>query len=267
VRSVIEALVAVCVVIVPASSVDAQTQLSTEAPTSGTHVSIYADGAIRGVALGEEDNATAGTGSLGIRVAVPNKIYYAVVNVASTVDTITGNAGSFILSPANGSALRSGILDLRFPNTFGKIFGAQAGLHTYASASQSTWQGTVDTAGTVVVGLGALLYHDVANGQLGDEPTNRIRLSIEAGPSMRIVGGDVSAGARDGLRTEVLGTTQTKFAGLELGMQIEFGIVTAGFQFYLYDDFKRHTDVRGITGGQFVAGFSIGGPIVGGQLK
>ena len=189
-----------------------------------------------------------------------------MVNVASTADTLESNIGSFLLSPTGGRALRSGVLDLHFPRALGRLFNAQTGIHTYLSASQSTWRGTSDTVSAVVVGIGALVYHDVARGHLGTELSNRAALTIEAGPSIRVIGGDVSGHAEDSLRVELLNSPSRVLGGLELGMQIEFGLVTAGFQFYLYKDFTHHKAIKGVTGGQLVAGFSIGGPIFSGDL-
>lgn len=242
----------------------------TSTGSAGSQVAVYIDGAIRGVSTGDQDqtDAVTGTGSLGVGVTTQRVDYLASIVVASTADTIASDPGTFILTPVSGQSLRSGLIDVHHRTLFGKPLGVPFGLHAYGFASQARLLRPSDStvAGVVVAGMGTLLRHDIVKGNLSGQSDNHVRLSVEGGPSFRIVAGDVGAGLRKAFRQEVFGSPSRFYGGLELGLQVEFGVVTGAFALYFYDDFSKNSSVPGVTGGQLVASFAIGGPVFTGSL-
>ena len=213
-----------------------------------TFVSVFADGNIRGVATGSADNSLAGTGVLGVRIQKPRSIWTAAVNVASTIDTVTEQFGELILLPGTGSDLLSGVVDAQFRYT------EDWGLHVYLSGSKSLWEvdpATHATSTIAVLGIGATGVRDIYQKTFG---ANRVGLSLEGGLSLRRIAGDI--GTEDAIRTTILGTGKKTFVGIEAGARVTFNSVTAALQFYGFPASSENR-VRGLTGGQFAAGFSV----------
>lgn len=256
--------------LVPATTLAAQSATGFSPSKSGKYVQIYADGAIRGAALGDQGTPS-GTGSLGVRVGYDKKSFFARINVASTVDTIAGGFGGVVLSPATGGSFKSGILDFeRECGWLQKLIcrgGATGrGFHLYGTAAASTWADSLGAMEAVILGGGMLFYKDIAKGFIAGDSANSVRVKFEVGPSFRRVAGYLGSGAAEARRESVLGTTSAWFAGLEMGLNIQFGVVTGALQVYMYSDLQKSPAVPGITGGQLVALFSIGGPIFSGSL-
>lgn len=273
-RPVMRGPVVLCVMVVglmtPVAGQTGATSLLLAPSSKETHIQVYADGAIRGATLGEE-GAASGTGSLGIRVRRAGTSYFARINVASTIDTVSEGYGSVILSPANGGGFRSGVLDMErrtgvLARLATRLLSDNSGAHTYLTAASSTWAVEDGATEAVIFGGGLLLFKDLANGYIED-PANRVRVKVEIGPSFRSLAGALRSGSAAATRRDLLGSPSTWFAGLELGLQVEFGVVAGALQVYLYDDLWEDTSARGVTGGQLVALFSIGGPVFSGVLK
>lgn len=234
-------------------------------------IEVHANGAIRAAAVGES-NEPAGTGSLGVGVSRGAKSFFAGINVASSVDTVSAGHGAFILSPAAGKALKSGVLDLHqgcgpFGTLARSFLGDGAGMHFYASAAETIWRDETDARTVGVFSAGALLYKNVADGVVGDDGDNKVRVKVEIGPSFRLLTGSARDTEERDFRDSLLGSASSVFAGIEAGLQLRYGVVTGALQFYWYDDFWANARAAGITGGQLVAFVGVGGPVFSGNLK
>lgn len=226
-----------------------------------TQVLVFADGNIKGAASGAPSDGPVGTGSLGVSLQRGQTHWTASIAVASTSDTITSGFGASLLSPASGKRLFSGLIDLR-------TMLRNQPLHIYLTSSKSTWRMTNSANDTisldaVMFGAGALRYWDLANGYVGD---NYVALRLEAGGAMRWMTGDIVDSTANVFRKQNLGTQKRHFAGIEGGMQISFGRVTAATQvYYLRTVGRLKSQVRGLTRGQIVAGLSVAGDIFRGS--
>lgn len=243
---------------------------------SATHVTIFADGNIKGAASGESVEGPVGTGSIGIAISRRNAFWTAMVAVASSSDTVSEGFGAAILSPGSGKRLYSGVLDLR---KTASLAGRKLRLHGYVMSSKSSWRLTtapetlavngtptvvVDTTvhDAVIFGAGLLHYWDIVDGYVGD---NYVSLKVEAGASLRWLTGDI-VDQRD-LLSRNLGTPKRHFGGFEGGMQISFGRVTGAIQVYwlrlIHSD---RAEVVGLTHGQIIGALSVAGDIFRGRV-
>ena len=236
---------------------------------SGSAITLFADGNIRGAASGGPDEeGPVGTGSIGLALTKGRQKWAALVAVASTQDTISSGFGSTILSPASGSSLFSGLVDLRTPMAFRvPVIGWDVShpIHLYATSAKSTWRMNDSTVrDAVAFGAGTLLTWDILDDYVGD---NYIGFRLEAGAAMRWVTGDVASRENEAARLDALETSRRFFGGFEAGMQISFGRVTGGTQVYwLHNLAHRREHVRGLTHGQLVAGLSVAGDLFRGQI-
>lgn len=239
----------------------AATGAATQAADSGTVVTIFADGDVRGVLDQPAGGQKAtGTGSLGFSSASRSGVYTGLIAVASTQDSITANYGSALLTPATGRALKSALLDARlvsakWPGRF----------HLYVSYASSRWHcGSCDSAraeSATTIGVGALLYRDLQDGNLGETP---FQVTVEAGPALRWLAGDAAADST--FREPTLGTKTRAFVGLECGFQVVFGRATAAAQFYYLKDWVHQHHVQGLTDGQVAVGISIAAEFIRARL-
>lgn len=226
-----------------------------------TRVDVLAEGNIRAIATGNAARGTNANGSLAMRVSRENLGITAAVNIASTADTLAGDYAQLILGPATGRFLRAGLFDVRWrPN------GRATGAHAYLTASQGLWKNadtspsdTVTVVGASVWGAGVLLFWDVLADKIGDTP---VGLSVEAGGSIRYLGGDISQEDAFRQRPTVLGSERTLFGGIELGLQVRFSSIVGALQAYWYPG----EAVRGVTHMQLVGGFAVQAPILSGVL-
>lgn len=212
------------------------------------------DGNIRGLAASKTENSSAATGSFGIRIVKEDAVVAGQVNVASTVDTLIQGFAATILSPGTGGALSAGLVDVQLRTR------SRYGWHLYGSVSKGIWHDTTTvspptptTASVTVVGLGLLVHRDIVTDH---GTTNRVAFSVEAGPTMRVIGGDIAN--HKALRRALLnGSTKTSYFGGEAGFQLGFNSVTGGFQLYYL--FGRRVD--GLTQLQATAGLSLHGTV------
>ena len=107
--------------------------------------------------------------------------------------------------------------------------------------------------------------NDIINGSIND---NDISFGFELGLTYRWLAGDIVNTMNKELRYNILSTYAKRFIGLEAGMQIKFGSITAGIQGYWLTTnlFRTSDSVPGVTKGQISAGFSISGPIFQGFI-
>jgi hypothetical protein len=155
---------------------------------------IYATGDIKGLTTGSSGQSTStSTGSLGITYSSARNVYSVRIAVASTQDTLRSGFGAFLLSPANGSPLKSGVVEW-----FTKIKDDKMSwVHVYVTGASSIWQLERDANKNNVlaksvssVGLGALYRGVLINGFVGNTPAG---IDFEVGLSSRWVNGDIRA--------------------------------------------------------------------------
>jgi len=231
-------------------------------PGDSFYVAFFADGNIRGIASTSNDKQAIGTGALGINVQRGNVSWSAVVNVASSIDTLKNCFGAHLLNPTTGKSL-AGYLDIRI-NSFCELFGNKFGLHSYLGTSKSNWIFRDEMFNAVTSGFGLMLYNDIINAELNE---NEISFGIELGLALRWIAGDIADDSNESHREKLVGTTTKHFPGFEGGMQIQFGSIIAGIQGYWLFDLAKSDFVPGLSRGQISAGFSISGPIFQGYFK
>jgi hypothetical protein len=230
---------------------------------AGRPVVVFAEGAIRGsLAEGGEDTGAggsgAGTGSFGASVQTRHGQWTAKIVIASTDQAVLDGYGSTVLSPGTGKSLASGLLDLR--THVGRV-----PLHVYSSVASSRWgflseQGDTAFVNTTVLGAGALYYHEIANGRVGD---NSFGLSTELGLAVRFLDGNArnSEARREGFGEG------TVFGGLEGGFGLAFGGVLGTVQAYYLFPSARSKHVDGLTGLNLVAGLGVTAEFLRGRLR
>jgi hypothetical protein len=174
--------------------------------------------------------------------------------VAGSQSEVADGFGTQVLIPGTGNSLASALLDVHIQDLW----------HIYLATGRSIWhrpttgESALGPQSVVVGGTGILIYRDVI-GSLAD-PGPAV-LKLEVGPMARWVGGDADENARGTL----LNSTRRFFFGLESGMQLSVGRLSAAGSLYWVHSGKSdggHRPVAGLTGLQFVAGIGVSGEIV-----
>ena len=249
-----------------ASSVTAQTlQPATVVGASDEPgIDVFAGGNIKDV-LGQPDATVSASGNLGLRYRGRVYVVNALVNIAGTRDTITRGHGASLLQPAAGTALNAGLLDVRTPR-FQLIRGCVGnehripchfGLHAYISASTGLWARTdpVDTNSIVRTyevpswGSGLDVSYTFANGFMGAD-RKPVAMILDVGWATRHIRGEL--GMDDAARDSVILTRERNFSGIEVGLTVQYDLITAGITYYYFGG-----RVSGFSRGQIVAGASI----------
>jgi hypothetical protein len=237
---------------------------------SSPSVAIFATGDIRGAAtVNSSQNTTTGTGTLGVTYTSSKTVYSLKIAIASTQDSIKSGYGSFLLSPSNGSALKSGIFEI-----YKKITNDdKSWVHFYVTMASSVWQIAQDnttkttvTKSASTAGLGLLYRRQLINGLVGNSP---VGIDWELGLSGRWLGGDVrNLLLSDEGTAQYLAIFPTKkdiFIGPETGFSLNFGEVTGSFQAYYL--FKGDKPIDGLTGLQVTAGLSVRADLINDIFK
>jgi hypothetical protein len=239
-------------------------------------VQIFADGNVKNV-ISQPGAASTTSGSLGLRYFGNTYIATALINIAGATDTVVKGYGASILAPSTGRSLNAGLLDIRrrhlwffdkkCPDTLQEIphpFICNVGFHFYASASSTRWAYDVDSNGIAtaatdvpVWGVGVGVSYSFVNGTVG---TNSVAMVLDAGLALRALRGDLYA--QDSVRQRLLGDTRRDFAGLELGLGIEYNEIKAGLTYYWMNG-----NVDGVSHGQVVAGISIQANLNSGKVN
>jgi hypothetical protein len=258
---------------------NAQT-LQLEAITdSQPQVEVFGDGNVKGT-VGQADEATAASGSLGMRYNDGTFGVTGLINIAGTHTTATGSLGATLLSPATGGPLNAGLVDVRMPHllsfntchnktvqaTLKKVF-CTFGFHAYGSIATTRWATVIDDAGAVTDsvdvpfwGFGFGPSVTFFSGKIGEgDNAKSVSMVLDGGFVSRHLRGDLFS--QDTLRTRLIGTTKKDFYGLELGLGLQFGNVRSGFSYYFLNG-----DVAGLSHGQVVAGVSIQANLIGGPV-
>ena len=251
--------------------------------------SLYADGAVRNAVGGDSTSQGAATGSLGLSVAWPNGWSMALtVAVASATDTIVSNYGSIVMIPGAGQGnlsnylfeVRSPVISVSKARSRGILGVLQrfpwAGAYFYHTGSNSLWRAAfadttlgppvtvaTDTAvrSAAIIGAGFGLYRDVLNRRLLN---TAVQFSGQIGIAIRHIRGNMG-GDKERLQQLFGGNEKRNFRGIEFGVQMTIGAVTAGVQYYKISRQDRPA-IPGLHSGQLIIGLGIQGTIVSGPL-
>lgn len=237
-------------------SAQAQSDTARSADADSTRVSIFADGNVRGVMTGGSQQSTVATGSLGLEIKRRTYVYSALVVIKSSVDTLTDQVGTTLLTSIIGNSLQAGLIDLHIADKW-PLLGTRVGFHGYVAVSQSVWA-YQDTASRVVVwSIGVLPHWDMEQGKVGD---NEVGLAVEAGIALRYVAGDITPS----LRKALLGTPRKIHGGFEFALEIQWNKITARIQPSWYVGRPR---IPGLSGWQVAGSFGMRGDVFTGWLK
>ena len=250
------------------------------------YVTVFADGNVRNVLSGKADEASSGSGMLGMSVRLSRALVTGKVSVTPSMDTVRSDHGGTLLAPGTGRAFSSGIISVywspppaiprQIDNRWkevavksGRILINSLPRQLYAFTGKTLWHYDRDTTAAVdtvkraatLVGLGALWGGGIARGRIADNP-----LSFEwsIGPALRSVSGNVRMDA-PALKSAVLGTDRRWFVGPEAGFSLSFNAVTAAIHWY-YLVGRNKEQVDGLTHGQVVGGIAVSGDLLSGPL-
>ena len=189
--------------------------------------------------------------------------------MAASQDTVRSAYGSFLLAPANGSGLKSAILE--YYRRLGRL-GSRDWLHVYGTTASSVWALGDDGSGNSLsnsvstFGIGILYHRQFFSGRLAE---TEVGIDGEIGVAGRWLDGDIRNLLNDSAtKAQYLSAFKTEknfFAGLEAGMTINFGQVIGSVQaYYLFP--KAKEPINGLTGLQLAIGLSVRGDIIKGFL-
>lgn len=225
-------------------------------------VAFLADGSVRTVLSGKDDNATTpASGGLGISFGRSNSNLTVLINVVGKADTVRGDFGSSLLPPVSGGSTGN---HLSFLLDYRQLFHQADGWgwHGYVSGAPTVWQDTLTagrlSSGGFVAALGAQLSREVYN---QDVAGTSVSLVFDAGPTLRIIQGNLS-GAGSDLRSKLLGSGHRSFFGGELGMSLQVKEVRLGVSYYLFPG-----SIDGLSRGQAVFGFSVANSFFAGRAS
>lgn len=263
-------------------------------------VEVLASGNVKD-ALGTKGAAAVANGALGLHFAGSNFDVRALVNVASTNDTVRAQYGSTLLVPATGGGINAA--ELRIRGRFASWEDPRCARYDYNSAlcnmgyrlaldaSTREWatrfdttiktippaQGssgptTVDT--TVLVretarvpmwGASVSLWYEFFRGDLRGTDSSRrtVALLLDVGASYRALRGDIAGDDFSALRKTLLQESRTAYLGFETALAMTYNNVTSRFTYYWFPNCKA----RGLCGGQIVAAVSLDASIASELLR
>lgn len=195
----------------------------------------------------------------------------ATINIATTADTINSTVqnsilqnrrsyGSYVLNPV--SAKQSLYINSNFffgypegnPG-FAKLAHYISGFNFRIISSNSVWQYDTTSTNLGVLALRAGIFHEFFpdNYRLTKEGRSRYALFLGLNYTFRGIFGDISAAKNDELRLKILGSSQTKFSGLEANFGFRLNNIRAEFQMPVLSN--KAASIEGLTNSQFL--FSI----------
>ncbi len=205
------------------------------------NVSIVTDVGFASSTNDSRKETNSGTGTLGLKFEEGRFYGSASFTVYSqneevlTSDTIeTKLFGSNLLLPKNSSGSIgnfSGTLGIKsfycpnqkYNNWFKDVLGRRVGAYVYAHLNSTNWTKDTITTPVSIISVGGNITIDFINAELSGKTKDKIRLYGFVGIASRILGGDYGIDANEGLREYYLGTSQTKFFGIESGARLEIG--------------------------------------------
>jgi hypothetical protein len=263
-------------------------------------VEVLASGNVKD-ALGTKGASAVANGALGLHFAGSNFDVRALVNVASTSDTVRAQYGSTLLVPGAGGGINAA--ELRVRGRFGSWEDPRCARYDYNSrlcnmgyrvaldASTREWAtrfdttikvtpaaqgsttpakadttvGVGETARVPMWGLSATVWYEFFRGDLRGTDSSRrpVALLLDVGGSYRALRGDIAADEFSDLRTRLLQEDKTAYLGIETGLTMTYNNVTSRFTYYWFPNCKA----RGLCGGQIVAGVSLDASIASELLR
>jgi hypothetical protein len=244
------------------------------------HVHLFGDGAVSGVVSGSDESAPP-SGAIGLELEKPTYSLVALVNVASGTDTLVSQFGESALPRATGGAFDAALVQFRWHELFSNVtsglwdgFPDNFGVYMYATGSTRTWSlwqvttviddtvdppvSSVDSSRVAydvpIVGGGIGLYREFINHSIG---STDVSLLLDAGLVHRQLAGELRNDDAKQLLVSNLGSDDTNYNGVELGMELIVNNLKA--EFYYLNFFDGDSPVRGLSKGNIVARFSIRG--------
>jgi hypothetical protein len=239
---------------------------------------VFLDGTIR-TTTEQTAGASSATGALGFAFRSNNWQFVAQLNVASKQDTIKADPGRSILLPGTGG-VSSGVFEVRsrvlrgsYSDGIGKDVADRLFLRGYISASSYNWliPGMLaDTSkrvavATNVAGYGLGASYRVLDGVIGsDKDAPSVQLVFDVGVAVRQFAGDVMLARNTLGRVALVGSSQRRFVGPEIGATIQYNTIQGSIVYY---QLGSRDEIAGLNSGQLAAGFSIRAPIFSGEYK
>jgi hypothetical protein len=222
-------------------------------------VSIIADGNVRSVLTNGSSGANTPTaGAIGLSFGEWNSNLTVLINVLGLVDTLRNNFGTALLPPTNSGLTKgqlSALIDYR------RLLWGQFGVHGYVSGAPNFFLDSnssgVKTVQAFNVALGAQFSMEVFN---QDVQGTSLSVLLDAGPTLRAIGGDLASSANDTLRRRLLTTSGLVFGGAELGLTVALKEVRLGVSTYFFGG-----NVPGLSHGQAVFGFAVANAFFAGR--
>jgi hypothetical protein len=233
-------------------------------PARNVYATAFASGDVRTTG-GNANDPVAANGSVGLSLQMRRLTVAGFVNVVTTVDSVEGNFGPALLTPAVGGRFRAGVMELRFANIYHDY-----GIHAYSTVSNAIWALPVDTArsdtfhtrafSASVVGAGVTAFRqwEAFSDTVPGNERNGVAFGLEGGLAWRRLSGDIATQTE--FRQRLLGTDARSYLGLEAGMTITINNMAAGIQLYRMWSLKGAT-LNGLTGTQISTGLSLQGKL------
>jgi hypothetical protein len=230
------------------------------------YIELFADANLKSVlAQSTGANPQTAAASLGLMYRTGSVVGNLLVNAIGQSGPVRRNVGASLLAPAAGPSLSAGLLDLALRISSLGPLCQDLGLHAYGSVSSAKWaytpsNGSEREYGAVIGGAGGTVRCVMFSGPLSssdagsssDGGENRVAAYLEAGSSFRTIGGEIADATNDAVRFALLGTVDKPQWGVEATFGLEFNGVKAALTYYGFQN-----DVRGMSGGQVLAGFSV----------
>jgi hypothetical protein len=214
-----------------------------------------------------EDKSIKGVGLIGLNFLSRDRRseVTAVINLISSNDTVqlsqdarnnvnSSDFGRSIVNPFSGSNnFTSGLIHgKRYIAKFGSN-NYNVGLHFNMGFASQNWKDITSEVVRANIFSGSFgIFWNVLSKDLN--MNEEFQLIPFLNFSTRLVLGDIANDSYNDFRSRALGTTDTDFFGGELGFQLKYNQFNA---FVMLPLMFGESQVKGITGGQFVAGLSV----------
>ncbi|OUJ69398.1 hypothetical protein BXP70_26545 [Hymenobacter crusticola] len=155
---------------------------------------------------------------------------------------------SLLLPGSNVRSLRSITASLQwYPRFYGMGEGSNLGFNAFLNVSQNRWRYAKQHAEVLLLAFSAGPQYTVFDIPAATTDDNTLRLLVYANYNLRRIQGDIRESPS--ILNQALGTSQTSFHGLDLGLIFTVNSLrlTANFPYF-------GGNIRGFSNGQFVVG-------------
>lgn len=189
----------------------------------------------------------------------------AVINIASTADTIVANFneenelmnrrdfGNFLLYPVGKkqSLYFNANVYFGYPEKFSWLTKIFSGANFRILTSNNTWKNKDQSVEMGVLSFRAGLFHEFIpdNMRLDDEGRSKYSFFLGANFAYRGIIGDINSTENKTFRQNLLGSTETDFRGVELNLG--FRLYNLRFEFQM-PIFRDKNSISGLTDTQFL---------------